>query len=161
MQIQWREGRASRCAEAVRRSAEDSTAWAGAGRKASFVELLLREWREQQPQAFQLFGIQDAVEQRVIVAGGDHLSLGDVSEVGSRGQVNCCGKFWKEGSGMSKSTSKRARSLPVCFLISSIAKCGKTMPPSTFLGWGKGRKPAGNNPSSHAASYRSRTASRA
>src|ERR1700688_84431 len=60
------------------------------------VELLLREWGEQQPQPFQLFGIQDAVEQRVIVAGGDHLSLGDVSEGGSRGQVNCCGKFWKE-----------------------------------------------------------------
>jgi len=26
------------------------------------VELLLREWRQQQPQTFQLFGIQDAVE---------------------------------------------------------------------------------------------------
>src|SRR5258708_35030308 len=35
---------------------------------------------------------------------------------------------------MSKSTSNRARSLPVCFFTSSITKCGKTMPPSSFLG---------------------------
>jgi hypothetical protein len=34
MQIQWREGRTLRCAEAVRRSAEDSTARAGASRKS-------------------------------------------------------------------------------------------------------------------------------
>src|SRR6202022_3308786 len=76
--------------------ARDSQTWMFAAAIRRLVELLLREWREQQPQAFQLFGIQHAVEQRVIVAGGDHLSLRDVSEVGSRGQVNCCGKFWKE-----------------------------------------------------------------
>src|ERR1700730_11410326 len=76
--------------------ARDSQTWMFDTAIRRLVELLLREWGEQQPQAFQLFGIQHAVKQRVIVAGGDHLSLGDVSEVGSRGQINCCWKFWKE-----------------------------------------------------------------
>src|SRR6266403_2465352 len=76
--------------------ARHSQTWMFAAAIRRLVELLLREGRGQQPQAFQLFGIQDAVEWRVIVASGDHLSLGDISKVGSRGQVNCCGKLWQE-----------------------------------------------------------------
>jgi hypothetical protein len=34
------------------------------------IELLLRKWRQQQPQAFQLFGIENAIKQRLVVAGG-------------------------------------------------------------------------------------------
>ena len=40
MQIQWREGAVSNCAGAMRRSAEDNTAWRGGGRSA---KLSLRE----------------------------------------------------------------------------------------------------------------------
>src|SRR5260370_8126930 len=48
MQIQEREGRASRCAEAVRRSAKDSTTWAGAGRRARQPQTETAEKREEE-----------------------------------------------------------------------------------------------------------------
>src|ERR1019366_6714234 len=51
------------------------------------------------------------------------------------------GMMW---SGRSKSRSKRVRSRPSCFLISSIWYFGNSIPPSGWFGWGKGRKPAGN-----------------
>src|SRR5260370_10941438 len=48
MQIQSREGRASRCAEAVRRSARDSATWAGAGRRARQPQTENAEKREEE-----------------------------------------------------------------------------------------------------------------
>src|SRR5260370_5800193 len=48
MQIQWGEGGASRCVEAVRRSAKDSTAWAGAGRRAKRPQTESVEKREEE-----------------------------------------------------------------------------------------------------------------
>ena len=39
------------------------------------VELLLRERRHQQAQPFELLGVQDAVEELVVVVGGHELPL--------------------------------------------------------------------------------------
>ena len=50
------------------------------------VELLLRERRDQQPQPFELFGVQDAAEQLVEVGDRDELALRHVAQVGPRGQ---------------------------------------------------------------------------
>ncbi len=54
--------------------------------------------------------------------------------------------------GRSKSRSNRVRSRPSCFLISSIWCLGNTMPPSGWLGCGKGRKPLGHSPFSRISS---------
>ena len=50
------------------------------------VELLLRERRQQQAQPLELFRIQDAVEELVVVLDGDQFALGDIAEVRTRRQ---------------------------------------------------------------------------
>ena len=45
------------------------------------VELLLRELGEQEPQSFELLGVQDAVEDLVVVLDRDEAVLGHVTEV--------------------------------------------------------------------------------
>ena len=50
------------------------------------VELLLRELRDQQPQAFQVLGVEDALEDLLEVLDGHHLALRHVAQVGPRGQ---------------------------------------------------------------------------
>ena len=57
------------------------------------IELLLRERRQQQTQSFELFGIQNAVEELVIVLDGDQFALGNIAEVRTRGQVDRRRKF--------------------------------------------------------------------
>ncbi|MNJ51400.1 hypothetical protein D3C77_467020 [compost metagenome] len=47
---------------------------------------MLRKGRDQQPQAFELLGIEDAVEQLEVVADVDQLALGHVAEVGASGE---------------------------------------------------------------------------
>ena len=46
------------------------------------VELLLRKRRDQQPQAFELLGIEDVLEQPLEVVERHQLALRDVAEVG-------------------------------------------------------------------------------
>src|SRR2546430_13187341 len=60
--------------------AYDATTWAHRAPVLSSVELLLRERRDQQPQAFELFRIQYTVEQVVKVVKGHQLTLGHRSE---------------------------------------------------------------------------------
>src|SRR2546425_12873532 len=57
------------------------------------VELLLREWRQQQAQAFELLGIENAIKQLVKIGRGYELSLGHVAQIWTRGQINWRGKF--------------------------------------------------------------------
>src|ERR1700724_4516188 len=60
------------------------------------VELLLRERRQQQAQPLELFRIQDAVEQLIIVLDGDQFALGDIAEVRTRRQIDRRRKFRKK-----------------------------------------------------------------
>ena len=90
------------------------------------VELLLRKRRDQQPQAFELLGIEDVLEQLVEVRSASRAcpatrrpgpaASSDRSAPETRAG-RCCGR--------SKSRSKRVRSRPVCFLVSSISDFGK------------------------------------
>ena len=52
------------------------------------IELLLRERREEQPQAFELLRVQDAVEQLVVIVARDQLTARDVAEILTRREVN-------------------------------------------------------------------------
>ena len=52
------------------------------------VELLLGERREQETQPFELLGVQDPVEEAVVVVRRHQLPLGDVAQVRPRGQVD-------------------------------------------------------------------------
>ena len=57
------------------------------------IELRLGKRRHQQPQAFELLGIQDVLEQLVEVGQRDQLALRDVAQVRPRGQVDRRGKL--------------------------------------------------------------------
>src|SRR3984957_5244688 len=52
------------------------------------MKLLLREWRQQQAQPFQLSGRENAVEHVEEVGDRDQLALRDVAQIGARGQVH-------------------------------------------------------------------------
>ena len=52
------------------------------------VELLLRERRHQQPQSFELLGIEDVLEQLVEVVERHELALRDVAQIGPRREVD-------------------------------------------------------------------------
>ena len=51
------------------------------------IELLLRERRYQEAQAFELFRVQNAIEQFVVIHQGDYLALGHIAQVGPGRQV--------------------------------------------------------------------------
>src|SRR5262245_56838573 len=57
------------------------------------IELLLRKRRQQQPQSFELLGIQNAVEQFVIVLECDLLAVAHVTKVRTRGEEDGCRKL--------------------------------------------------------------------
>src|SRR5207253_7102548 len=63
------------------------------------VELLLGERRHEQPQSFQLLGIEDPVEELVVVVGRDEATARDVTEIGARRQVDRRGELRKERIG--------------------------------------------------------------
>ena len=52
------------------------------------VELLLRELRDQQAQALEVLGIQDALEDLLEVFDRDNLALGNVTQVGTGRQID-------------------------------------------------------------------------
>ncbi len=52
------------------------------------VELLLRELRHQQAHAFQILGVENAVEELLEVIDRKHLALRDIAEVRAGGQVD-------------------------------------------------------------------------
>ena len=56
------------------------------------VELRLRKRRDQQPQTFQLFGVEHVFEQLVVIAQRHQLAPGHVAQVGPGGQVHRRGK---------------------------------------------------------------------
>ena len=45
------------------------------------IELLLREWSDKQPKPLELLGIQDAVEELILIHDGDDLPLRHISKV--------------------------------------------------------------------------------
>ena len=57
------------------------------------IELLLRKGREQEPQALELLGIKDAVEQGEVIVERDHVALRHVAEVRAGGEKNRRGEF--------------------------------------------------------------------
>ena len=54
------------------------------------------------------------------------------------------GNSARKTSGISKSRSNRCRLRAVWRLISSMVDLGSTIPPSSWLGWGRGMNPPGN-----------------
>jgi hypothetical protein len=60
------------------------------------VELLLGEGGDQQAESFQLLGVQEPVEQLVVIVNGHQIAPGHVAEIGAGGQ--------KMGAGNSGST---------------------------------------------------------
>ena len=50
------------------------------------VELLLRKWRDKQPQAFELFRIENPVEDFIVVHQGHQLASGDIAQIRPCGQ---------------------------------------------------------------------------
>src|ERR1017187_9902364 len=52
------------------------------------VKLLLRKRRKKQAQAFDLLGVEDAVEDLVLVVEGDELVFRDIAEVGASGEID-------------------------------------------------------------------------
>ena len=64
---------------------------------SGLIELLLGKGRDQQPQTFQLFGIENAVEELVVVGNGHELTLRNIPEVRAGGEVN---RRWELGEKM-------------------------------------------------------------
>ena len=60
------------------------------------VELLLRKLGHEKAQTFKLLGVQDAVENLVVVVDGDETPFGHITKVGPGGQVNCRGRVRKD-----------------------------------------------------------------
>src|SRR3989442_3071869 len=52
----------------------------------SGIELLLRKLSHQQPQAFEMLGIQNAVEELVVVINSNYPSFGNIAQIGSGSQ---------------------------------------------------------------------------
>src|SRR5437773_5399786 len=63
------------------------------------VELLLGKRRQEQPEAFELLGVEDAVEELVVVVGRDEAAAGDVAEIGTRGEKDRRREFGQERVG--------------------------------------------------------------
>lgn len=76
--------------------AHDATARSLRTPVAGLIELLLRKRRDQQPQAFELFRIQNAVEEFVEVLDRDEFALRDISKVRPCRQEDRCGKLRQE-----------------------------------------------------------------
>ena len=78
------------------------------------VELLLGERRDQQPQALELLGVQNAVEELVEVVDGHQLALGDIAQVGPRGQKDGRRELGQEVVGQVEVEveARRGRALP-------------------------------------------------
>ncbi len=60
------------------------------------IELLLGKWGEEQAQSFELLGVEDAIEQLVIIHDRHQLSLRDVAQVGAGGEEDRRRKLGKE-----------------------------------------------------------------
>jgi len=60
------------------------------------IELLLRERRHQQAQSLELLGIQNPLEQSILVVDCHQFALGDIAQIRPRGQVNGWRKFRHE-----------------------------------------------------------------
>ncbi len=60
------------------------------------VELLLRKLGDEQTQSVELLWIENAIEQIVEVVDGDELSLGNIAEIGARGQKDRRRKLGQE-----------------------------------------------------------------
>ena len=99
------------------------------------VELLLRERRDQQPQPFELLGIEDVLEQLVEVVERHQLALGHVAQVGPRGQVD---RRRELGQQMLRQVEVEieARQVAAGLLLGLVDEraCGKTMPPASWCG---------------------------
>ena len=60
------------------------------------IELLLGKGGDQQSQSIELLGIQDVLVERAVVVEGHQSTPRDVSQVGTRGQVDRGGEFREE-----------------------------------------------------------------
>src|SRR5262249_6589696 len=79
-------GRAGRVAVDVAIEAGHALAWFLALAVEGSIELLLGKLGDQQADAFQVLGVEDAAEDLLEVVDGDHLALGNVTQVGPGGQ---------------------------------------------------------------------------
>jgi hypothetical protein len=66
------------------------------------VKLLLRKGTQQQPQALDLFRVQNSIEKFIVVVDSEQLAFGDVPEIGSRGEIDGCRKFRQDMIGQIK-----------------------------------------------------------
>src|SRR5450759_1362993 len=83
---------------AVGMTVETGNAQAGSGRPPVFgrVKLLLRELGQQEAQPFELFWVQQAVKNLVVIIYGDQSSLGHITEVRPGGKIYSRGWVWKK-----------------------------------------------------------------
>ncbi len=95
---------------AVGMAVEARDALAGDQRAAVLggIELLLRERREEQAQAFQLLGIQDALEKLLEIRERHELALGYVAQVGPRGQKDRRGELGQQDAAENRSPGRTA-----------------------------------------------------
>jgi hypothetical protein len=66
------------------------------------VKLLLRKGTQQQPQALDLFRVQDSIEKFIVVVDREQLPFGDVPEIGPRSEIDGCRKFRQDMIGQIK-----------------------------------------------------------
>jgi hypothetical protein len=106
------------------------------------VELLLRKRTQQQPQALDLFRVQDPIEKLIVVVDREQLPFGNVPEIGPRGEIDGCWKFRQDMIGEIK-IEVEADEVTTFLSLRFMWNFGKSIPPSGWLGWGKGKNPAG------------------
>jgi hypothetical protein len=111
----------------LRRQSKQVTPRLGAWARRSSVWLNCcgGERGHQQPQALQLFGVQNAVKELATVHQGHRFALGYVPQVRAGGEKEGGGNSGRKWSGKSKSRSKRVRSRPSRFFIPSWGNGGK------------------------------------
>ena len=94
------------------------------------VELLLRKRRQQQAEAFDLLRVEQAVKELIVVVDGDQLALGDVAQIGTRGQED--GR-WKFGQEVVRNIEVEVEACKIALLLLVDLidfELGKSIPPS-------------------------------
>src|ERR1019366_7628803 len=80
------------------------------------VELLLRKRRHEEAQSLKLLGIENAVEKLVIIVDRHQLALGDIPQIGPRGEVDGGGKLGQKMIGDIEIQIEAGEVAPLLFL---------------------------------------------
>ena len=104
------------------------------------IELLLGERGQQQAQAVELFGVEDAVEQLEEVVEGDQLPLRDVAEVGARDQEDRGRELGQEVVGQVE-VEVESLQVPLLVALDGVdVELGEQHPALGMIGVGQGQE---------------------